>query len=73
MWKKIKYVNDENEGRIKHSKVVVKIKKKLNICVFLCLFLLVVSKMAIKETVFILCLILLPLMIEAEDKTGNEY
>ena len=30
--------------------------------------------MAIKETVFILCLILnlLPLMIEAEDKTGNE-
>ena len=28
--------------------------------------------MAIKETVFILCLMLSPLMIESEDKTGNE-
>ena len=36
------------------------------------MFPLAESEMAIKETVFIICLILLPLMIEAEDKTGNE-
>ena len=38
MWKKIKYVNDENEGRIKHSKVVVKIKKTKHLGFFVSVF-----------------------------------